>query len=361
MANIEGTTPSLEILLGNSTEVARTAGQNVRELLRRHEDLVGPGVIERIAQAEAELAGQEYIQRRIEGEANDSHSKRPGLTAYLTPQGCEKAIEICKKAGYAIPATQIEEITLDLVALQFPKGVYGPGGNCMQFYQEADVDWEPLTEAEKPFALEFQDIVRIEGKVSTLWQNRDYQWDGTPKAKESEPLLSNSIEVAQTAEKMAREIASTQALAPSETELLVQKTVSSLLQKFGEKCLKGKPNNERSREIGLTAYLTPEGSKFVIDACKLFGYAIPTAQLKEITPELVALQLPKGVYLIALGGAQFYQEADSDWNRSQRLLTIKGQKGFSLSLNNVVRIEGNANELWQNDNYQWDGTPKQIS
>jgi len=138
-------------------------------------------VVELITQREAELTRQEYVRRRIEGKANDDYSQQAGLIAYLTPQGYEKAVEVCEREGYAIAATLIEKINPNLVAIQLPRGVYSIGGGGAKFYQEASDDWKHSNRAEKPFLLEYDDVVRIEGSADELWQNVDYQWNGTPK------------------------------------------------------------------------------------------------------------------------------------------------------------------------------------
>jgi len=180
---MEKLTPRPELLVGRSDQVAQDAEKRVRELLVRHPSLVAPGIIDLIAQAEAESARQEYIRRRNKGEANDYCSRQPGLILYLTPQGCDKAIEEFKQVGYAIvPTTQIMKINSNLVALQLPKAIYGTGLETAEFHLEAEADYRQTNKAEKPFELETGYIVRIEGSADELWQNKDYQWDGTPKA-----------------------------------------------------------------------------------------------------------------------------------------------------------------------------------
>lgn len=179
---MERLAPKPELLVGRSTEVAKGAEQRARELLGRHPSLVAGEVVDLIAQREASLALQEYGKRRLDGHANDNFSHQPGLTAYLTPQGRKRVVAMCEREGYAVPNTQIEEVTPDLVALRLPRGVYGMGMGGAQFYQEASSDWEQSNRAEKPFALGYDDVVRIEGDANELWQNVNYQWDGTPKA-----------------------------------------------------------------------------------------------------------------------------------------------------------------------------------
>src|SRR3990172_2158458 len=121
---MERLAPRPELLVGRSTEVAKGAEQKTRELLGRHQSLVAPEVVDLIAQRESALALQEYGKRRLDGHANDNSSQQPGLTAYLTPQGRERVVEMCEREGYTIPDTQIEEVTPDLLALRLPKGVY---------------------------------------------------------------------------------------------------------------------------------------------------------------------------------------------------------------------------------------------
>lgn len=173
--------PKPELLVGRSTEVVKGAEQKARELLGRHPSLVAGEVVDLIAKREAALALQEYGKNRLDGHANDNYSQHPGLTAYLTRQGCERIVKMCEREGYPIPDTQIEEVTPYLVALRLPIGVYSMGMGSAQFYQEASSDWEQSHRANKPFALDYNDVIRVEGKINELWQNVNFQWDGTPR------------------------------------------------------------------------------------------------------------------------------------------------------------------------------------
>lgn len=178
---MERLTPKPELLVGRSTEVAQDAEQRAREFLDRHPDLMAPEIADLIVQREAHLALQEYGKKRLEGHANDNRSKQPGLTAYLTLQGYERVVEICECEGYPIADTQIKKITTDLVALRLPRGVYSTGMGGIQFYQEANTDQSQFRGANKPFGLGYNDVVRVEGDANELWQNVNYQWDGTPR------------------------------------------------------------------------------------------------------------------------------------------------------------------------------------
>lgn len=182
--------PKPGFLVGTSIEAARKAEQRVRELFGRYPTLVAEEVANLIAQREGIFALKEYVERRISGRANDNSSQQPGLTAYLTRQGCEIVVEMCKLGGYPIADTQIEEVTPDLVALRLPRGIYNMGRGNAKFYLEAEADWEQSREANKPFALGYNDVVRIEGDAADeFWQNVNYNGDGT-KIESDEPWQS---------------------------------------------------------------------------------------------------------------------------------------------------------------------------
>lgn len=173
--------PRPEFLVGRSAKVSSVAEKKVRKLLSGHSDLVSPETVDLIVQREVALALQDYGEKRLRGYANDDYSQQPGLTAYLTPQGRERVVEMCEREGYPIVDAQIEEVTTDLIVLRLPRGIYHMGGGGAQFYQEVNTDWKQLNEANKPFTLGYDDVVRIEGDANELWQNAYYQWDGTPK------------------------------------------------------------------------------------------------------------------------------------------------------------------------------------
>jgi len=180
-SNMERLAPRSVLLVGKSTEVAKYAEQKARELLGRHPGLVITKVANLIAQREATLALQEYGKKRLDGYANDDYSQQPGLTAYLTPQSLKRVVKMCEQDGNRITNIQIEEVTINLIALRLPRGAYVMGGGGAQFYQEANTDWEQSHTADKPFLLDYNDVVRVEGDANELWQNINYQWDGTPK------------------------------------------------------------------------------------------------------------------------------------------------------------------------------------
>ena len=173
-----------------------------------------------------------------------------------------------------------------------------------------------------------------------------------------ELLVGKSTEVAKGAEQRARELLGRHPslVAKEVVDLIAQRESALALQEYGERRISGHANDNSSQQPGLTAYLTRQGRERVVEMCEREGYPIADTQIEEVTPDLVALRLPRGVYNMGMGGAQFYQEARADWEQS-----YKADRPFTLAYNDVVRIEGNANELWQNVNYQWDETPKSTT
>src|SRR3989344_2161281 len=168
---------------GKSQEVAIRAEQSAREFLGKHADLIGQTVIDIVAQRESALALDKYGQRRLEGHANDNWSRKPGITVYVTPDAKEAVVRVFERENYPVTQEQIEAVNPNTWAFRFPRGVYGMGMGGCQLYLEASEDWEKSNKAEKPFVLGYNDIVRVEGDANELWQDVNYQWDGTPKTK----------------------------------------------------------------------------------------------------------------------------------------------------------------------------------
>lgn len=173
--------PKPGFLIGRSAEIAHQAEGKVRELLGRHLDIVSPGIVNIIAQREAASARQDYEQKRQEGRANDNYSQKPGITIYLTGEAKHILVEVLEESGRHIPEEHVEQTSENVWKLRFPRGVYNMGFGGASFYEEAAEDWERTNEAEKPFSMPYDAVVRIEGDNDELWQNVHYNWDGTLK------------------------------------------------------------------------------------------------------------------------------------------------------------------------------------
>lgn len=171
-----------------------------------------------------------------------------------------------------------------------------------------------------------------------------------------ELLFGKSVEVARRAEEEIRSILSKHKdLIPNKTvDLIAQRQAAAALIEYRERRIRGLANDDSSQEPGLTAYLTSQGRDRIVALCLSKGYPIPEKHFQEITQEVVALRLPKGIYEMGGGGCLFHQEADAVNDDNAR-------KPFSAGYHEIVRIEGDANELWQNVNYTWKGTPRKAS
>lgn len=169
-------------------------------------------------------------------------------------------------------------------------------------------------------------------------------------------LVGRLTEVVQYAEQKVRELLGRHPdlVAPVVVDLIAQKEATLASQEYFKRRVDGYENDDYSQQPGLTAYLTPQGRDEAIKMCEHQGYSIAGAQIEEITPNLIALRFPNGIYNTSGGGANFFLEASGGWGEC----TNTPDKPFFLDYNDVVRIEGDSNELWQNIDYNWDGTPK---
>lgn len=175
--------PRPELLAGRSVEVAQEAQEAARDLLNRHPGLVDPTIIELIALREGALALANYARNRREGHENDKSSRKPGITIYVTPETRRKVIERCEHGGYPVPSALMEEVTPTMWALRFQTGIYMAVGGGVQFHQETAPNFQygSYHMGTKPFALDYEEVIRVEGDDNELWQNLDYNWDGTPR------------------------------------------------------------------------------------------------------------------------------------------------------------------------------------
>ncbi len=171
--------PRPELLLQASLGVAKQAEDSTRQLLGRHSDLLTPVAIDLIAEREYKSALEQHARKRYEGRANDNYSYHPGLMLYVTPTTKDLLFTVFKKAEYPVTEDQVIPVTSTMQAIRFPRAIYGMGLGGCQIYLEAAEDWEKSNLAEKPFALGYRDVIRIEGDANELWQNWDYKWDGT--------------------------------------------------------------------------------------------------------------------------------------------------------------------------------------
>jgi hypothetical protein len=164
-------------------------------------------------------------------------------------------------------------------------------------------------------------------------------------------------EIARQAEERAKELLNRHSdlIGPGLGNIIAQRESIFAIEEYKQRRYEGLENDSSSEKPGITTYVTPLGRDEILETCRQEGYPIPDYQIEELTPDLIALRLPRGVYGTGRLGLsiQFYQEASYDWENSSM-----ASKPFVLHPNSVVRIEGDNNELWQNAAFQWNGAPK---
>lgn len=162
-------------------KVCKRVASEVRELLERHSEFLGPELVRTISHREGIRAGNEYIHKLIEGRGNDNASKNPGVTIYLTDLGKIHLSGLLSREDYQISQDDLEDAGEHLTALRLPKGAYQAGGLGLRFQIEASDNWHDIATAPYPFKLQYEHVVRIEGDSGELWQNDYYSVDGSPK------------------------------------------------------------------------------------------------------------------------------------------------------------------------------------
>lgn len=110
-------------------------------------------------------------------------------------------------------------------------------------------------------------------------------------------------------------------------------------------------NNTRSTEPGLTIFANVDVMPGIIGSAASRNFRIDDDAVAQVG-RLHAFHLQTGVYWAAGGGIAIDPDPGPDWK------TLSAWPGFSLGYDEVVRIEGNAGEVWQNENYTWDGNLK---
>lgn len=172
-----------------ASEAGSTALTKARELLTRHTDLLDPALITQIGNREYHRAYAEAETARAEGRMNDDYSQAPGLTVFFTREGFEGLTEATRKddetshlAGY-LADIQPADPDSTVYSLRLAQGMYAMGWGGCTFYGEATPNGNQLNR-EKPFSAPYDAVVRVEGDSGELWQNVNFQPDGTPIVRE---------------------------------------------------------------------------------------------------------------------------------------------------------------------------------
>jgi hypothetical protein len=165
--------------------VTEATGKQIRGLLENHTDLVATETTNQIVERETRAAREDYRQRRLEGKANDNYSKKEGMTLYVNREGMDGIVGVCSRECYPVDSKSVSKVGDDLWELKFPKGIYEVGGGKISFQQEGDAEQPYLHRGIGQFSTGYRYVVRIEGTENALWQNSDYNWDGTRKESSS--------------------------------------------------------------------------------------------------------------------------------------------------------------------------------
>jgi hypothetical protein len=170
---MERLNPSPEFLRGNSVEVGKRAEGHVRRLLSKYQDLVDPQVVNSIAEREKNQATQRYLERRAAGLANDSYSKGEGITLYLIFS--EEESKAFKNLRLNKKAKKVDGMVRGVFTVDFPHGTFAMPDEGASFTPN---------KARNPsggFYIPYPCVIRVEGRHGELWQNPDYNWDGSDK------------------------------------------------------------------------------------------------------------------------------------------------------------------------------------
>lgn len=114
----------------------------------------------------------------------------------------------------------------------------------------------------------------------------------------------------------------------------------------------GEENQDSSTTPGITV-IVPNRRVAADIAAKSaqFGYPLPSAPRRYGESDLMAIDLPEGVYRVTGVQVSFYQQAGDFFT------TGEGKNRIGIGHNNIVRIEGQT-DLWQNWHFNLLGEPK---
>lgn len=178
-------------LAGEQGEVARV---NARQFLTPHIEsgIVSDGVANEIAAAEQVAASSKFVQERNAGKHNDHRSSiARGVTALLSGHGLN-AVEsqfIGRDAGLFDPAIEmVGEVEQEepyrltkFYRMKLPSGIYHaePNPTSIMFFMDGELSDGLLARADGRFIVPVPGILRVVGGGGELWQNPDYNLDGT--------------------------------------------------------------------------------------------------------------------------------------------------------------------------------------
>jgi len=138
-----------------------------------------------ILAAKREEAAAKYTADREAGLLNDKHSTSPGLTAVIRPHAEYFDILTLNEGPRELTAPLVETIgeveDAPLYRMSLPEGLFEEDNMRIRFATTGAVDGRGIISSpDNSFNLNIFSVVRIEGDDGDLWQNTDYNPDGTP-------------------------------------------------------------------------------------------------------------------------------------------------------------------------------------
>jgi len=128
-----------------------------------------------------ESVRQTIRELRETGLYNDNSSLKPGLAAYLTPEGKTIAEDTYPAPSPYHQFEPVEE-TPGVFKIELPFGGYIAGAGSVTLYGQAQIDASGnFIFHKKPVNLGYPSVVRVEGYSGELWQNWSLLPDGSPK------------------------------------------------------------------------------------------------------------------------------------------------------------------------------------
>jgi hypothetical protein len=175
--------------------------------------------------------------------------------------------------------------------------------------------------------------------------------EGSPKVD----LFAHSAQIAADARKRVSTMLGRHrgVVSSSDIEKIAGEEAEREARKYIRDRRAGYKNNENNYgSQGLTLYLSSRVKEKLLRAFEGKGYPFMTADsFSRAEKGLWSLILPKGVYASGAGTMHIFGEVTPN---------DVGQYPIMLDYAEVVRIEGDGGQLWQNSVMRWDGRPKKL-
>lgn len=139
-----------------------------------------------ILASKRQTAAVRYAAEREAGLHNDKYSSAAGLTAIIWLNGERFSVQELNAEQREFTSPLVEQIgeveNQPLYSMRLPEGLFEESNVGIRFLTRGIVDGHGLVHAtakDSSFILYHTSVVRIEGDEGDLWQNPDYNPDGT--------------------------------------------------------------------------------------------------------------------------------------------------------------------------------------